>query len=326
MSTSDSIKQLLQRYREGRCTPEEISQLEIWFEQVQQDNETVPFLTTSDEERLVRRLQEDPRFRVPVHAKKKHGLFVRMSRAAAAVWIGLLLAAGLLIWLTVGKNLSRNGASQLAFKEVSAGSNERLNFLLPDSTVVWLNNGSSIAYHPEFATNRQVRLTGEAFFEVKHDESHPFTVKAGNLMTRVYGTAFNISSWENSSEWRVALQRGRIGVSTDTATATAEQILSPGQLLVYNTNTKNIQLLQEEPADIGAWVAGRLVFNRVPLKEVLAQLERRYHIKCIYQEKGDNIQITARFNDSSLEKVTAHLSFGWDLRFRQQGDTLFVNK
>jgi transmembrane sensor len=324
MLTPDHIKTLLQRYQQGLCTPEEITRLETWFDRVWQHDRHVPVLSRADEERLVRRLQASPRYLFPEQPRKVFGLFQRMPRLAVAMWIGLLLAAGTVMWLTVQQASSLATVTELAFIEVNAAPGKRVKFTLPDSSEVWLNSGTQLAYHPRFAQHREVRLRGEAFFEVTPDHDHPFTVKAGPVTTQVYGTGFNIASWPQAGEMRVALQHGRIGVTTDTTSASKEQFLAPGELLIYNQQMNTVQLLKENTTDMGAWISGKLIFNKVQLKEVLAQLETMYAIHCIYPDGIAEQVVTARFDHASLDNILAHISFGWDVQFQQKGDTLIV--
>lgn len=327
MASEKLIRELLQRYKNGDCSSEEAALLEAWFEQVQLDNSTESLLTTEDEDRLVQQLKENDRFREPaplVSLQPKPGLLRRFTRVSAAVWTGLLLIAGSLVAYYIVSNSAPRMPQSQAFREIKTTLGERRKIILPDSSVVWLNSGSDLTYHPDFIHHRQVRLNGEAFFEVTRDKDHPFTVKAGDAHTTVYGTAFNIYAYGLASELRIALQHGSIGVSYDSSSGGRETRLVPGQLLIYNTGNKATEVITEDPRNIGAWVSGRLIFNQVPLKEVLAQLERKYQVTFRYPSTLKNAVITAQFDHASLERVMEHLSFGWDIRFTRTGDTINV--
>ncbi|MGN7723754.1 FecR family protein [Chitinophaga sp. 22620] len=327
MSSEASIKKLLQRYKEGACTPEEITLLEAWFRQVQQESKASGLLSAADEERLVQRLKENPRFREPVPViphPASPGWWKRFARMSAAVWIGIFLATGSITYFLVKNNRHGQVREPLAFREVSTASGQRLKLVLPDSSVVWLNSLSSLKYHPDFSRHREVQLQGEAFFDVTHDTAHPFTVKAGAALTKVYGTAFNIQAYGQTDELRISLQRGRIGIRYGGVLPDKEKILSPGQLLIYRDAGKQSRIIPENPANMGAWVSGKLIFRQVPLKEVLAQLEKQYHVAYSYPPTLKNVSVTAQFDQPSLEKVMRHLSFGWDIEFRRRGDTIYV--
>jgi transmembrane sensor len=324
MESGAYIKSLLQRYKKGLCTPAEIARLEQWFEKVQEDHEVFSDLSEEDEERLLQRLKANPRFDLPVPVigkKRQTGLLRRFSRVAA-IWIGILLCSGTAAWLLYQNNRPAPVQQIISFVEVTTG-HERKQVVLPDSSVVWLNSFSRLAYHPDFIAHRELRLSGEAFFQVAHDKEHPFTVEAGTALTKVYGTAFNISAYSDASELRVALRQGSIGITNGRKTG-EETILSPGQLFICNPKTSAARTTTENPEDIGGWVSGKLIFKEVPLKEVLMQLERQYSVSFTYNSTLKNPPVTARFDHASLEKAINHLSFGWDIQFERKGDTFFV--
>lgn len=327
MASEKLIRELLQRYRNGDCSPEEAALLEVWFEQVQLDNTTESLLTVEDEDRLVQQLKRNERFREPapvVSLPAKKGLLKRFTRVAAAIWIGLLLVAGGLAAYYIVINSSGQIEQSLVFHEIKTSPGERRKIVLPDSSVVWLNSRSTLGYHADFIHHRQIRLNGEAFFEVTHDSDHPFTVEAGDACAKVYGTAFNVYAYEQSRELRIALQHGSIGVSYDSSSAGREKRLSPGELLIYNTGTKEAAVITEDPQNIGAWTSGRLIFKQVPLEEVLAQLEREYQVTYRYPSTLKDVLITAQFDHPSLEQVMKHISFGWNIRFSRTGNVINV--
>jgi transmembrane sensor len=328
MLSEAALKELLQRYNSGSCTPEETALLEAWFDQVQQESNISSLLSAADEERLVQRLKENPRFgkAAPVvQHRANHGWLKRFARMSAAVWIAILLTiSGFTIYLIVGNSKPGLAQETVAFLEVSTNSGGQGKFVLPDGSVVWLNSQSRLSYHPDFVHHREIRLEGEAFFEVTHDREHPFTVKAGEASTRVYGTAFNIQAYRQSKELRISLQHGSIGVRYDSSLVEAEQILAPGQMLIYQTIRREKRVITESPENMNAWVSGKLIFKEVPLKEVLAQLERKYKVTYRYSSSLKNVPVTARFDHPFLEKIMDHLSFGWDIEFERRGDTIYV--
>jgi transmembrane sensor len=327
MASGSSINELLKRYQTGNCTPEEAARVEAWFEQVQFESNNEAILTTEDEERLVQQLQQHSKFREPAPvisiANKTNRIF-RPGRIRVAVWIALMiLAAGFTAYLFIKNNTSIHPTS-IAFKEIRTGPKERKKILLPDGSIVWLNAASELAWHPDFVHNRQLRLKGEAWFDVVHNRSNPFLVNAGNAITKVYGTAFNISAYPQASELRVALQHGSIGVKYVNKENSKEQMITPGQLLIFHQETNQTEILQENKEDIGGWMNDQLIFRKLPLKDVLAQLERQYGIIFRYSGTIPEQLVTARFEKVPLKKILEHLSFGWDIRFVQHKDTFYV--
>ncbi len=86
----------------------------------------------------------------------------------------------------------------------------RVSFSLPDGTTGMLNSGSKLSYSLPFKNNRQIKLEGEAWFEVRHDEEYPFEIRTGNSTLKVLGTSFNMSAYPDENYVEVVLQNGKV--------------------------------------------------------------------------------------------------------------------
>jgi len=312
------IRELLERYIKGECTEEEIALLERWYDRITADKESVRMLSAEDEERLVAGLWKA----VDRDKYKRRRSLLRY----AAVWAGMIVVSGG-VWMQWNRRLQKNALRKSQeFMAISTGYQQVRKVLLPDSSIVWLNSATHLSYHPDFTTNREVLLSGEAFFQVRSDVQHPFVVKAGGTSTRVYGTAFNVSAYPEAGQLRVSLQSGKVGVEFDGKGGKANKVLTAGQLLIYDKELGAGQVMQQSPGEMDVWTAGRLLFYETPLKEALAQVEARYGIHIIYDRPLKEQTITARFENTALEKVLEHLSFGWDLHFTRKGDSLHVRQ
>jgi transmembrane sensor len=330
----DQIKELLERYIKGECTGHEIFLLEKWYDRVVIDEGQGRLVDEVDEERLVRAFWEA----IAEKEKGKRGTADEEADPAAgkrqmtighrnriwryaAVWTGLIVVSGG-IWLQWNRRMARPTArKQPVFTEIITGYQQVRKVLLPDSSVVWLNSATRLSFDPEFTTHRLVLLSGEAFFEVTPDAQHPFVVKAGNVSTRVFGTAFNISAYPAAGELRVSLKSGKVGVEYQ---GNLEKVLRPGELLVYDKQSGDGQTLQQAPGEMDEWTGGRLLFYKTPIREALAQIEARYGVHIVFDRVLEDRDITARFDNTALEKVLQSLSFGWNLHFVRNGSVLHV--
>ena len=120
--------------------------------------------------------------------------------------------------LVVFKNFQDNQKERTAYwammKKTSTERAEYKYILLPDSTQVWLNAGSTLDYPEHFdEATREVTLVGEAYFDVKHAAEHPFIIHTGQIQTTVLGTAFNINAYTDRSNIQVSVSRGKVKVS-----------------------------------------------------------------------------------------------------------------
>ena len=319
----ESIKELLERYIKGTCTDEEAALLEKWYDRLTLKKDAARLLSEADEQRLVQELWEKIAFRENPELGKEpeNRLRDRKVLRYAAVWAGMIMVSGG-IWIQWNKKGLRTGPKRpVAYTTISTGYQQVRKLRLPDSSVVWLNSATHLSFPADFVTNREVRLSGEAFFEVQHDAAHPFVVLAGNTSTKVFGTSFNISAYPEAGELRISLKSGKVAIEYGDK---VQKVLLPGELMIYDRESGSGQVLEEAMGDMDVWTVGRMVFYKTPLKEALAQIEARYGLHIIYDHSITNRTITARFDNTALEKVLQSLSFGWDLHFTRAGDALHV--
>lgn len=177
---------------------------------------------------------------------------------------------------------SRNGAASpsLAYNTVATPRGRQFRVLLPDGTAVWLNAASSLRYPVAFPEGeRNVTVTGEAYFEVAADARKPFTVKTENgTVIKVLGTSFNVNAYTDESALRATLLQGKILVKT----STANQVLLPGQQAVVGTS-----ITVDAHANTGqaiAWKNGIFNFQQAPLEVVMRQISRWYDVEVVYEK------------------------------------------
>ena len=153
--------------------------------------------------------------------------------------------------------------------------------VLPDGTRVWLNSASSLRYPTAFAGNeRQVELSGEAYFEVSKDPNKPFYVKTATQTVTVLGTHFNINSYADEMATKTTLLEGSVRVTGNFNGATAK--LKPGEQAVNSPNAIEVK----ENADIDeavAWKNGKFLFRNTDLHTIMRQLSRWYDVDVEYQ-------------------------------------------
>jgi transmembrane sensor len=140
--------------------------------------------------------QQEKEFRiVPGRSKKFISFF---AKAAAILILPLLAYSAYLTFKTPDK--SHTETARVVWQSVKTAAGMQTDFILPDGTHVWLNSGSVLEYPVAFADDiRQVKLTGEAFFDVKKDPSHPFIVNAGKINVEVKGTRFDVCNYPHES-------------------------------------------------------------------------------------------------------------------------------
>ena len=198
----------------------------------------------------------------------------------------------------------------------------RTQLALPDGSMVWLNAGSKISYSQGFGyTVRLVRLIGEGYFEVAHDEKLPFSVESDNVRVKVLGTKFNFRDYPTDAEATVSLNEGSVSMSTSKNPGD-DKLLKPGQRATVDKRTGLIRVEDYEVANSRQWTNGRLLFDGEPLQEIVNTLERSYNVKITISDKN---LLPLRFygdflrQEQTLSEVLDALASTGKLRYEQEG-------
>jgi len=242
--------------------------------------------------------------------------------AAAAVFAGISLFTFL---YKVQQPVLQN--TRIAWVTSSAGFGKVTRMLLPDSTEIWLNSGSSISFpkNLQHASLRTVRLKGEAFFKVKRDPQHPFIVQSLNIQTRVLGTSFNISAW-SGRQTEVTVLTGKVAVSRDSAGKQSAAIhLLPDQRAIYGLSTAKLFLenVEDARASMG-WTKGKMIFDQLPVKDVFDAIERKYAVKISTDQSFSGCKLTAKFENVSLNEVLQTLQATLGIRYTINKQTIYI--
>ena len=150
---------------------------------------------------------------------------------------------------------------------------------LSDGTVVYLNSGSELRYPVAFgAERRDVFLSGEGYFEVAKDAERPFFVNADKLKIRVYGTSFNVNTY-NIANVENVLVEGKIGIQGNNA----EYTVKPGQLALYNREKGTMEIRDVDVRPYVAWKEHEFMFDNESLEEIMNTLSLWYDVDVFFQ-------------------------------------------
>ena len=201
--------------------------------------------------------------------------------------------------------------------------------LLPDGSKVWLSACSRLIFPQAFLkdTPREVRLIGEAYFEVTHDEARPFIVHSGNVSTTVLGTRFNIRCFEGEHT-RVTLASGSVKVNNNgNSSRQREVILTPGQQAsVGANNVINVESVDVE--GVLSWKNGAFYFEDQTLREVLTEIGRWYNYNVIFASNS-HLDDKLHYNGERhwrLKQVIDQLNRICDTNIRIEDNNIIVNK
>lgn len=260
MLKKEHIQDLLHKYEQGICTEEETVVLQQWLDDLAGLGGDYVF-APEQKQQVKHKLLASVLKRGSRQPGRVLPLRVRQAVAAAAVLTAVM--AGL--WWMYTPRLIK----------VTAGS-EVVRVVLPDHSVIWLNKNAEIAYSSGFAQHRNVQLQqGEAFFDVKKDTAHPFTIQSGEVTTTVKGTSFSITKDYYNNGVKVSVLTGRVAVSSGKDTMA---VLTPGWRLKYTPGTGKALENAIQPAAVNGWIHGETVLQQATVQEVASWLHTAFNI------------------------------------------------
>lgn len=212
---------------------------------------------------------------------------------------------------------------------VSNPRGKRSKVTLPDGTVVDLNYESTLKYPKKFNQKiRQVELKGEAFFDVYHMDDNPFIVKTGVLETEVFGTSFNINSFDRNDRLDVSLVTGKVKIKNtfeDDTQGVSSVLLAPGEQLSYNKISHEMVKNVFDLENTIAWKDGSIIFEDIGFKEFISRLERWYGVNFqIYGNPPKNWRFNGRYQDEKIENILIGIKFVYQLDYNIQDKNIII--
>ncbi|HVK49635.1 MAG TPA: FecR domain-containing protein [Pseudobacter sp.] len=316
---NDYLYYLLNKQAGGAISPEEALILEKWYNSLQQS------LPVSAEENSAHKQQAWEALQHQLGEASGSGepalvrtLWKRWTVAAAilAVFTGLVALV-----LLLNRQEKQN---PITWSVVETGRQKK-NVTLPDGSRVWVNAHSKLRFANGFDKNRHIILDyGEAFFDVTRDTQHPFLVKVDELDVSVLGTAFNIQSFPQLSEIKVAVTQGKVAV--DDSLGCHEKLL-PDQCLTYTRNTNRFRVNTIDPSKANDWKNGKIWLNNISLKELAVYIRNIYDYEVVFSSKDlEQCKNTINFSDKDqLKDVLELLKIMNKVRYRIQNKTIYLD-
>ncbi len=207
---------------------------------------------------------------VPGPGKSSYRKLIWYSAAACSFIMALLL------WVNNDEHAkSRPGEITRASIKQATEKSQYRHLMLPDSTEVWLNAASELEFPEKFGSDkREVLLTGEAFFDVKHADKIPFVIYTGKVSTVVLGTAFNIKAYPDMDKITVSVKRGKVQVNySDKRVA----LLGIGEQVSIALNDSIVKEKKLDEVEVSAWQKGKLVYDDYTVEDITKDLERVFN-------------------------------------------------
>jgi ferric-dicitrate binding protein FerR (iron transport regulator) len=302
------IKDLLRKYLAGDATPEETDIVDKWYDSLSPSNDG---LRLSDHERKDLR----KRYWSFLQEKMRRGERVRRiirwpGAMAIAACVSLAIAAFVFYFHPAVKETVPQTAKVVAgTHEFSNDSPSDRRIDLPDGSQVTLSPGSSLRYTDTFNNrDRRVQLSGQAFFEIFHNQQKPFYVFANEVVTKVLGTSFSVEAYPDGKDITVSVKSGKVSVytrgDTDSALAESEKvILTPNQKAVYSRSENKVSrmLVRNPDIVIPQEEAKKIRFEGASASEIFVALEKMYGVEITFDEgKFSNCFLTTSVKGNDL--------------------------
>jgi transmembrane sensor len=303
--------ELLASYFSGSLTRTEEKDLEDWKE-ASEENQTI-FRNAEKVWKSLNLLEEMRGYDVfralsNVHCKTEQfsgkyqkGFLFYWQRIAAILILPLLIGGA--IYFLQGKH---NSSKSVVWQTITTPPGVKSHIQLPDGTFVWLNSGTNLSYPSSFSeSTRNVKLRGEAFFDVAKDERHPFIVDIGKINIEVIGTKFNAINYEQEGQTEVVLVSGKVKLFEKFENRyhlISEMV--PGQQAVYLKEKNSISFKNVDTGKNTSWINGSLIFREDPMDEVVRKLDRWFNVQIqILDPEIRGYVYTATFENETIDQI-----------------------
>jgi len=232
---------------------------EDWFAQHNDDLPTDVFKDAADRERIAEEIFS--RVYLEIHPVRK--IKLRILQAAAAV---LILASAALIF-SKSQPVFKTANHTIAWKVYRTANGQPRVLRLADSSLVTLHPGAALAVPSNFGSDkRNVKLSsGEAYFKIKRDPSHPFIVESGKLAVRVLGTAFNVRNNLEARQTEVSVSEGKVQASDRKRLL---GVLTKGKRITYDIVLGSYISDQVHLSSVAAWRRKSIDLDNVSFSEL----------------------------------------------------------
>lgn len=236
---------------------------------------------------------------------------LRRTLTYAAIMI-LLVGVTVALW-----NIAQNNTERVSDVVVKTQNGQKAKVELADGTVVWLNYGSSITYNSNYGkSNRDINLSGEAFFAVQKNKEIAFKVHTNKLLVKVLGTQFNVKAYPTSKMISVSLNKGSLQVS-DIENKLFNYTIKPGEVANYDVESNNLSIKKVNSFDLSSWTNGYLFFDKTPLQHVFAELELKYNVNIIVADSSlYSNYVSAKIKDEYVFDVINSIAFISKFRYK----------
>ncbi|WP_276166411.1 FecR family protein [Zobellia alginiliquefaciens] len=306
--TEKELQNLIDKYISGNCSQEEQELLDKVLDSYTDADATLPEI---EEEFRIQSEIYSHILKKGIAPNKTHSTktYKWLKIAAAMVLLLFSLSAA---FYTINPFEKENVVAQ-SFVTKSTEWGQRSTLTLQDGTKITLNAGSSIEFPESFnaLSTREVKLNGEAFFEVAKNPNKPFIIHTENVTTQVLGTSFNVNAYDFSENISVTVRTGKVRVQSENKDGAINTVyLTPNQMAAYSKKGDELITSTVDNENYLDWKNGIIRFNDITFLEASKMLTRWYGIEIDFQSPSlKNCHVTARYEKAKLHVVLESIKF-----------------
>jgi transmembrane sensor len=281
----------------------------------------------------------------------KNRKFFRKRRILLTSLALLIIASAGFIWIYTR---SSSAIVQKDGETISVQNGSHSRSMLPDGTTVWLNAGSKLFYDDNFSgATREVRLEGEAFFDVVKQPQRPFIVHTSGIDIKVLGTSFNVKSYPDDKTVETTLYHGSVKIFRENESEKSAIILKPNEKVIIpkdaakadnhlslkNNNNTVPQLIpancirsyidstkKENEQLETAWLYSRLEFRGDSFEDLARKMERWYNTNIVFEdEEVKQLNFNGSFEKETLEEALIALKTTIPFNYKIKGREIFIS-
>ena len=294
-------QEIIAKYLNNQCSEGEQVLVEAWYKSFENNPDGISEMNGNDREELVQRVRQN------IDKKIKP---IQLYTPPRWIWYASGMAAMLLIFIGLSfyygtKNLTdlsqiRSDILLSDWAKYENSSAKVLKIDLPDGSKVWLQPKTQLSYNQSDRVYRQVNLKGEAFFDVKRDETRPFLIYAGKMTTKVLGTSFNVKAYPETEKFEVSVVTGKVSVTNE---AEKEVFVMPKQQVTLENKSDEL-IINELPKDkTFYWELASLAFDNTSMQEVVNNLEYNFNVKIKLSPALKNCRLSGNFDQEHLSTI-----------------------
>ncbi len=323
-ATPENIDELIGNYVAGEASPEQMRVVDQWrassdenqayfdhFRMIFEKAASVGNVISFDTDEAWNRVRNNI---------KSSSKTVRIQRNDTGFSL-MKIAAGLALFAVAGifayQFFSRNNTIPV---EILAVAETRAD-TLPEGSRVFLNRNTAIEYVLDKRRDTHIAtLTGEAYFDIRHDDEKTFIVAAGETLIRDIGTSFNVTAYPESNTIEVAVDEGEVQFYTEHQSGIRLRAKERG---LYERATGTFTVVESDP-NITAYKTRSFTFNNHSLEAVVSVLNAVYDRPIRIDDKLRGCKLTVSFNEEAIEEIANVIAETLALSVTAEGDTLWL--